>query len=239
MLSQKEFAFLDGELLVGNGDNFQAVTSAIMSQKGEPEFTFHVFDWFGDPTLPYTARLISYKRIVRQLQDRFPFLRAVYTEIVNDEDELKAFTAKCLADGYEGAMVRRPTSPYKFGRATFKEGYLTKVKPFEDDEAEIVGFEEQMENRNEKTVNELGKSKRSSHQANKVPKGTLGALIVKHKTFGEFNIGTGFDDAFRKMVWSNRSAYLGQLVKFRYQLAGMKDKPRIPSFKGLRHPFDL
>jgi DNA ligase-1 len=230
---------LDGELLIGDGSDFQSVTSGIMSRDGEPDFTYHVFDHFASPNDPYEKRIGELHGVVSAAMRRLPFVRLVRTEFIRDLTELEDFTEKCLSEGYEGAMVRNPLGPYKFGRATFKEGYLTKVKPFEDDEATVVGFEEQLENRNESTTNELGRTARSSHQANLFPKGTLGALVLNHPAFGEFNIGTGFDSALRQKVWNNRSAYLGKQVKFRYQTAGMKDKPRIPSFKGFRHTDDL
>jgi DNA ligase-1 len=144
-----------------------------------------------------------------------------------------------LTRGYEGAMLRAPHGIYKFGRSTLKEGHLIKLKPFEDDEAEVIGFEEQCRNDNEATTNELGRTRRSSHKENRVPRGTLGALVLRHSTFGDFNLGTGFDSALRQEIWHNRTKYLGKLVKFRYQAIGMKDKPRIPSFLGFRHPADL
>ena len=116
---------------------------------------------------------------------------------------------------------------------------MIKVKPMEDAEARIIGFEEQEENTNEKQTNELGRSKRSSCKAGKVGKGTLGSLIVTNTEFGDFNVGTGMDDALRQKIWDNREAYLGKIITFRFQRIGTKDKPRIPAFKGLRHKDDL
>ena len=241
MLDSDLLRYLDGELLVGDGDNFQQVTSGIMSRDGTPDFTFHVFDHFAEPNAPYERRPQLLHSAFIAARRRHPFLRFVETQMMFSLADLEDFAEKCLSEGYEGAMVRTPHGPYKFGRSTFKEGYLVKIKPFEDDEAEIVGFEEQMENRNEATTNELGRTKRSSHMANLVPKGTLGALIVRNKKFGEFNIGTGvgLNDALKAEIWKNRNAYLGKTIKFRYQAAGPKDKPRIPSFQGFRHPDDL
>jgi DNA ligase-1 len=158
---------------------------------------------------------------------------------IRDRVQLDHYLQQCLDAGHEGVMVRDPFGGYKYGRATLKQGWLTKVKPFEDAEATIIGFEEQMRNGNEATTDNLGHTERSSHKANLVPKGTLGALVVESEKFGQFNIGTGFDDAFRAEVWANRAYYQGKLVTFRYQAIGTKDKPRIPSFKGIRNPSDL
>lgn len=238
MLGHAALNGLDGELMVG--DSFQAVTSGIMSHDGKPDFTFHVFDDFTDPRLRYGERVRRYLHRVLELRDTiFENLVGVDTTLIRDFAALAAFTERCLELGYEGAMVRDPEGHYKFGRATFKEGLLTKVKPFEDAEAYVYGFEEQMENTNEKTVNELGRGKRSSHKAGKVGKGTLGSLLLKSKEFGEFKCGTGLDDALRQEVWDNQTRYMNQQVTFRFQRIGMKDKPRIPAFKGFRHLDDL
>ena len=82
-----------------------------------------------------------------------------------------------------------------------KKGLL-KVKRFEDGEAGILAVEEQMHNGNEATTNELGRTQRSSHKENKVPMGTLGALVCKDVETGiQFNIGTGFTDEVRQQLW--------------------------------------
>jgi DNA ligase-1 len=238
-LTRPEFDGFDGELMVGDGASFQDVTSGIMTRGGKPDFAFHVFDTFTDPALPYEQRVNQYILRIAHLAKRYPFLKAVETQFIRDCIELDDFLDACLARGYEGAMLRAPQGIYKFGRATFKEGHLIKLKPFEDDEAEVIGFEEQCRNDNEATTNELGRTRRSSHKENLTPRDTLGALILRHAKFGDFNLGTGFDAALRKEIWDNRKNYLGKLAKFRYQAIGMKDKPRIPSFLGFRHPADL
>ena len=233
---------LDGELVIPG--SFQDVTSGIMSVEGRPDFRYKVFDVVPPAEIgfPYTHRMkelaqvakgLGYAELVRR---RIDFL---FPTLIKDRAALDAYLAASLAKGHEGVMLRDPEGPYKFGRATFKQGWLTKLKPFEDAEAKVVGFEEQLKNDNEATTNALGRTERSSHKANLVPKGTLGALVVESEKFGRFNIGTGFDDALRSRVWGNRQQFLGKTVTFRYQAIGTKDKPRIPAFKGFRNPEDL
>lgn len=226
----------DGELLVG--ESFQSVTSGVMSEDGEPDFRYYVFDYVSDE--PYLSRIAKLEAasasVPAEIAARLVFLLPVK---INTHAELDEYTAKCLADGHEGVMVRSGSGPYKQGRSTFKEGFLVKIKPFEDAEATVIGFDEQMHNGNEAVTNELGRAKRSSHKANLTPKGTLGALVVEHPEFGQFKIGTGFDDALRLDVWQNRSAFLGKLVTFSFQRIGMKDKPRIPVFKSFRSSVDM
>jgi DNA ligase-1 len=229
---------LDGELMTG-GEGQPFDTGPIMRRDGYPDFKFYVFDDFSDPNLNYEQRIVEYWARVTALKKKLPWLVPVSVTLVRSPEELTAFLDECLAAGHEGAMVRLKKGLYKFGRATYAEGSLIKVKPFEDAEATVVGFEEQLENTNEKTTNELGRGKRSSHQAGKVPKETLGALILHSQEFGEFRCGTGMDDALRKQIWNNMTAYFGKTVTFRFQRIGMKDKPRIPSFKGFRHKDDI
>ncbi len=145
-------------------------------------------------------------------------------------------------------MVRTPTSPYKCGRSSTKEGYLLKVKRFEDAEGIVVRLEEEMENTNEATMDAFGRTERSSHKENLIPKGTMGKLICRWFVDGErdevrdeFGIGTGFTAAMRAEFWKNRAALVGKIAKFKYQAAGMafNGRPRIPVFKGWRDKWDM
>jgi len=66
-------------------------------------------------------------------------------------------------------------------------------------------------------------------------------LIVKHKTFGEFKIGSGFTEDARVKLWrerDERDELKGRLAKFKYQPSGVKDKPRFPVFLGFRNKID-
>ena len=221
----------DGELIVGN--TFQETTSAIMSFEGTPKFTYHIFDYidngnYNDRFLMHSHPKLDFVKIVRQ------------TYLINI-DELEDFEIDCLADGYEGVILRRADGfdRYKFGRSTINEAYLMKLKRFHDDEAEIIGFEERLHNDNILETDNLGHAKRSSKQEGMVLANTLGAFLVYHPTFGGFSIGTGITDEQRKEIWNNREKYLGKRLKFKYQECGIKDKPRFPVFLGFRHKDDL
>jgi DNA ligase-1 len=157
------------------------------------------------------------------------------------------FLSTCLAQGYEGIMLRLPSGGYKFGRSTSKEALLLKYKPWSDSEAVITGFEELMHNENEQFESETGKSKRSSAAFGKRPGNTLGAFLVSElKSDGtrmEFSVGggPGLSKALRQEVWNNRQAFLGRLLKYRYLATGTKvdGKPRMPQFCGFRDERDL
>src|SRR5690606_23922036 len=133
------------------GMPFNKISSAIMSDGGEPDFRFCVFDYVSTSlTEPYKQRMARLEAL-----DLPDFCEKVLPAVINSKEELIDFEKKCLEAGYEGIMVRSPDSPYKCGRATLKQGWLLKVKRFKDSEATIIGFEEQMENTNEATIDEL------------------------------------------------------------------------------------
>lgn len=225
-LSKPLFHYLDGEIMVG--DTFSDVTSAIMSHDGRPDFTYHIFDSFEFPNLPYKERLAS----LRSIDVRVKVLESI---IVNSlEDVLEAET-QYLLQGYEGLMLRKPSGRYKFNRSTLNEQILLKLKRFKDSDAEIIGFEELYKNNNKLEANNLGYAERSSSQDGLVPMNTLGSLVVQSEDFElTFKIGSGYDEATRQDIWNRRDKLLGKMVKVKYQDIGMKDRPRFPIFLGFR-----
>lgn len=224
----------DGELT--SGDGFQSSTSAIMSQDGEPDFRYWMFDLVG--SRPYWQRIEAMHEFAATLH-KDSLISVLNTVVVYDYSQLLEFETLCLAQGYEGVMLRHPDGPYKCGRSTMKEGYLMKLKRFIDAEAEVIGFEEGMHNANEAKKNALGHTERSGHKDGLVPTGWLGSLRVRDLETGiEFNIGTGFDMALRTLIWKQRKQYLGKIVKYKSQPTGVKDAPRFPVFLGIRDPDD-
>lgn len=230
----------DGELVAADG-NFQQTSSAIMSRSGTPSFEYRVFDYYygeGD----YERRVDKLIRIWEQCameHNQFPAhnyaCKLILPEAMYDVDQLEEYEALCLSEGFEGVMVRDPKGPYKFGRSTEREGYLLKIKRFEDGEAVVVGVEEKMHNSNGPMDDPLGRTRRHSFKEGMVPMNTLGALLVKDcKTGVEFRIGTGFDDALRQTLWNARATLNGTIVKYKSQPTGVKDKPRFPVFLGIR-----
>jgi DNA ligase-1 len=232
---------LDGELIVPNY-NFNQIQSAIMSEGGEPNFEFHVFDYVKDDiNKPYVDRMKDLSSL------NLPkFCKLVLPHQVNNADDLNKYEEACLAQGFEGVMLRKPTGKYKCGRSTEKEGLLLKLKRFKDSEAEIIGFEEQMENTNKAEEDAFGRTKRSKQISGMVSKNTLGKFIVVEKGSTPWNgkqffIGTGegLTEDLRKIIWLNKDKYMGKIVTYKYQPHGVKELPRLPIWKGFRDPKDI
>ena len=247
VIGRKEFNGFDGELIVGeptNNDAYRNTTSRIMSENKKFKFSFWIFDYFlKNDTYANRQKEITFLKQVK-LQKLIPehdhTLKMLGTKTINSMKELEEYEVSCLKIGYEGVILRDPNAMYKHGRSTAKEGGLIKVKRFSDSEARILAMEEQMKNNNEKKVNELGRSQRSSHKANKSPKGTLGALVVKDVYSGvQFNIGTGFTDSVRDQLWKHKEDLIGTTVKYKYFDIGVKEAPRHPVYLGIRIPEDM
>lgn len=250
---RKELNGLDGEVVVGPPtaeDCFNHTSSVVMSRdKGAEDAVFYVFDRYSVLLHPFKFRYDSVVGVcsARTFCEKIQLVKHKH---VASPKKLAEYEAQVLKAGYEGIMRRDPAGKYKQGRSTVKEGGLIAIKRFVDAEAVILDTYEQMENTNEKKVNELGKMKRSSHKAGKVGKGTLGGFVVRTYGLGTyggtppgetFNIGTGqgLTDAVRLELWNRRKSLIGKIVKFRYQLIGTKDAPRQPIFLGFRDKGDM
>lgn len=231
----------DGELIVGeptDAEVYRNTVSHVMAHdKTDFPVSFIVFDHIEQPGEPYAARLRNLPSVV-ETGKPYAGVNALQQFPINNLEQLFELETSMLRLGYEGLILRNATAPYKYGRSTAKEGYLLKLKRFTDAEATVTGFEERMRNDNVATIDELGHTKRSSHQANKVGHGDLGALVCDFKG-EEVKVGTGFSAEERKDIWSRQQSVLGKLVKFKYFDYGVKDAPRHPVFLGWRDPIDI
>lgn len=244
-LGYTDYAGLDGELVVGSptacdefgmSTVFNTTTGAVRRADGKPNFLFYIFDDFSHPSMSYEGRWLKCKDDIDM-----PHVVVLEQRICHCPQDVIDYDIECVNLGYEGTMPRRISAPYKQGRATFKEEIIFKRKSVLDDEAIIIGFEEANENCNKKTTSELGTSKRSGHKENLVPKGTLGAFILKSDKWKEpFNCGTGLGltEKIRQEIWNNQDDWLGKMVTYKYQGYGSLLKPRQPIFKGERLVID-
>jgi len=203
---------------------------------------YHVLDWVNSAS-SYVERcscLASFMRsLITELHTRVKFAPPI--ECYNAEQLFTFFRAVEEELG-EGICFRTPTSPYKYGRSTLREQYLVKLCRNVTAEAEILGFEEQMENANRAHWNSVGNMDRSSSRDRLIPKDTLGSMLVRDLESGlEFKIGTGqgLDDKLRKEIWDNMEKYTGRIISYRCKSHGKKIKPRSPTFRGFRSPIDL
>lgn len=220
---------VDGELVIP-GAAFNDTQSAIMNESGSPTFVYHVFDVINKES--YSDRMKTLEKI------KLPSMcKKVLPVLIHNEKELLEYEKKCLDESYEGVMIRSVNGPYKYGRSTTRQGYLLKLKRFQDSEGTIIGFKELQHNTNEEQIDKLGHTKRAHKKAGMVAGNTLGSFIVQD---GDkvFNVATGMTEEERQNYWNTKDSMLGKLVKYKFQEFGSKNLPRFPVFLGIRHPDD-
>lgn len=231
-----EFNGLDGEIMCGDPTHPEAFRRCAVANSyngNVDDVVMYVFDDFTHPSKPYAERLIAAGlRILNQ-----PWWKMVEHRPAFNVDDLATLEAAYLELGYEGAMVRHPNGPYKYGRSTAREGWLLKIKQFHDSDAVIDDAEEKLHNANEKTLVRAGKAARNTQRAGMVPTGVLGSLVVRDIHTGvQFSVGSGFTDADRADLWvqHQRGELAGRTIRYSYFPSGGKNKPRFPVFLGFR-----
>lgn len=254
---------LDGELIVGKptGDDvWNRSQSGVMSEDGEPDFRFYIFDKCADYLPDFFEMRLNDARVdvaEAHLKGNFHPWLVPHIPVANFED-LASIENGYVIQGYEGVMIRDPQGKYKYGRSTVKEGGLLKLKRWFDAEAIVVDMVERQHNGNEATKDELGRTKRSSSKANKTGRGDMGTLVCTWPAkpgepvavvIDTFEIGTGFTDQQRKGMWEatkganlsvlEKPGCIGQIVKFKYQSLSPEGIPRFPVFLGFRDERDM
>lgn len=242
---QKEFghcAHHDGEFVAGpvteSQQSLNRTTSIVMSDdKPLPDdLKYYAFDHVAHPKEPFRERVARLeKEAYNRGHSRVIVLR---NEVVHNEQQLLTVEAAYVELGYEGLITRDPDAQYKFGKSTAKQAWMGKLKRFSDSEGVVVGYKERLHNTNEATVNELGRTKRSSHAAGKIGMDMLGAIEVSWQGV-KFSIGTGWTDAERIALWKTKESLPGRLAKFKYFEIGSEAVPVLPVFLGWRDVRDM
>ena len=139
--------------------------------------------------------------------------------------------------GLEGLILRQPDGMYKNGRSTLKGTNLLPQKVIK--KAIILSVIEAETNNNEKVVNELGYSARSSHKEGREGNGMVGSFVCVDVESGSIiTVGAGkLSHEERKDLFVAQP--VGSIIKYRSFDIGVKDKPRFPRFYSFRALEDL
>jgi DNA ligase-1 len=244
---QSDFTYiehLDGELIEGEATDpnvYNRTQSHVMSEDKPGNLKYYAFDYTHPDWInrPFYERLFEAKRLVTAIQSLSSEYIFLEHHEVNNYNELIAYEMEVLAQGYEGVMLRNPLSPYKMGRATFNQNIIYKLKRFKEAEGVLIDVLPAMTNHNPLERDELGYAKRSSRKENLVESEIAGTLIIEFEG-DEIEISSGsFTHDQRRKLLSNIDQYRGKLIKFRYFLYGIKNKPRFGRAVGFRSVIDI
>ncbi len=128
---------LDGELYV-HGETFQAVTRLVKKVRPESvNLSLYVYDIIDTKNMDLTWEYRFDNLVNFFNRGEYKTLVQVLSIRVNNEQEVYTQQGKYLEDGYEGAIVRLLDGKYIWG---YRSDALLKVKTFQDEEFEIVGY---------------------------------------------------------------------------------------------------
>lgn len=198
----------DGELIltdrnsIPSGEQYKATSKLVTVKDTDIHgVTMNVFDfvpmeeWESKKCkTPYSERYAMLKKIFSEnkLEPYFHLVENIYEG--NDLDVVMKELTKAKEKNWEGLMLRWCDSVYEFKRS--KE--LLKVKPFQEMDVYIKGYEEG-------TNKNIGK---------------LGAFIceIEHPTFGhlEMKVGSGYSDEDRVRYWEHKDELIGRVLEMQY-----------------------
>jgi ATP-dependent DNA ligase len=130
----------------------------------------------------------------------------------------------------DGLILRSPTSKYKLGRGTMKEGLIYKLKPFQTFDAKIIEIEEgtNVDPKADKKINEMGYSETSKKKNDRILGGWAKNFVVMHE--GQ-RLSVAIKDTKEKKfyIWQHQDEFIGKMVEYKGLMIGAVDLPRHPT----------
>mgnify|MGYP001564999932 CR=1 FL=1 len=210
---------LDGELYM-HGKPFNEMSKILNNETIviPTDMKFYVYDcipikdWENQKcNITYTDRLKLLRTVIANIADRKRIIDAP-TDKVNSAAEAIEIHKEHLKAGYEGSVLKAVEGKYQWKRVSIKSGEMIKLKPFKDEDLEIVDIVE-------------GEGKYE---------GSLGSIVVRGNNVANTSVGSGFTDADRKEIWGNKNKYLGRTAQIKYFEISEDKVLRFPIFERIR-----
>jgi len=165
-------------------------------------------DWLNEQPGPIYAerRQMLQERFDQERGSKFSWVDLVPWRLINP-DEIREAHTMYVDQGFEGTMIKDPDATYKRGRGRA----VLKLKDFLDADCEVIGIEE-------------GTGRHA---------GRLGALIVDYNGV-RVNVGSGFSDAERDLIFKDPVAYISRLAEVQFQEETDDGSLRFPVFISFR-----
>lgn len=189
---------------------------------------FHAFSYIDliDEEQPFYRRYQILKSIVKTHEQRLNGLRNDLMLIPQHQfeavEELYQAFDQSIISGGEGLVLMHKDTLYKFGRYTLNANTAFKLK---DDahqwDGMIMGVEEGTIARegSEKTINELGRSKTSQLQEDRIPSGMAKGFRVKLDDGQILIVGlNGYNHEERKQLLLEEPEHYGKYIRFKGML---------------------
>ena len=141
--------YFDGELYV-HGRDLAWISGQARRADDDASLVYHLFDVFfpaakaAGVDTPYRERRAyldaAFAALARAGWPGPLRVAPVAATPVSSADELAAFAAQAIADGYEGAVARRDGAGYTYSYRGYHSADALKIKPTLDAEFRVVGF---------------------------------------------------------------------------------------------------
>lgn len=203
----KRFLPLDGELYNHKDLTFQEIVSAVKRHSEiTPKIRYVVYDKPVAGVNNHDRWMGIVESMGGKLQPTDPVYLSKWT-ILHNMKEAWAYHKLCVAEGYEGIILRNYDGQYEFG---FRSNDLIKLKTFDDAEFEIIDV-----------VEATGRDE-----------GT--AIFVCKCDGGTFNVKPQGSRELRTEYFERADELIGKMVTVQYQ--GLSDEgiPRFPSAISIR-----
>jgi len=197
--------------------------------KDVPEDTkLYIFGMY-HPTRTFEERKeeLDYINVAILPMDNTKF-KIVEQILVHSYKEVMKYYNSFIEQGFEGAVLMNGSGKYKEGRVTVKQQIGYKIKPIREDDLEIVGVTERMENTNESQTNELGRSYKRNTVANKIGTSIAAAFICKLPNGNTTKVTITGTEETRREIWKNKTNYIGSYTVVKSMDYGAKTKLRHP-----------
>lgn len=252
-LAQKYAEVLEGcdsEVIAGSilaKGVLQRSVSFAMKEDKVDDFKVYLFDRFNPnlPEEPWCERFINLCLLdlpenVKVLEHFHVEGTEVYSKAFNLRSvNLDEFEQDILAKGGEGCILRNGEGLYKFGRSGKVKPSIQKLKRFQDDQFVVISYSNLEINENEKSINELGLTSRSSSRVGKKAVNLLGSLTCTLDNGNSFGVGSGFTMEQRASLWEEREALVGKYAKVKFFGYSPDGIPLLPTFLDFRDPIDF
>jgi DNA ligase-1 len=216
---------LDGEIYI-HGLTFQQVVKLVKKHREEPseatggkvstDLEFWAFDTFQmGSEEPWSTRMKYLEGLIRGpgTENRWGKVVHVHSTQANNEAEVRDLHGFFLEQGFEGAIIRTNDLEYRPG---YRSNNLLKLKMFHDREYEVIGYYEGV-GRFKGCVTWICKTPEGK-EFHCCPKGTLEQ---------------------KKEWYGSAEAYIGKMLKVKFQSMPDSGVPRFPIGIGFRLPEDM